>query len=521
MATSAENYKVYAELIFQTRTAADQLKSVRDQAEKTGSFFQKLGKDIRTGIGQGLGIGVVQMTQRAVGGMIRLFRGAIDEAVSLNAEMDRMRISLGAVLSAVQGTSFEQGIAKGAKIFEQLKEDSITSVATASQMLNIYQGIAGPLSKAGASLQKIREMTRDSVAAATTLGVDFQQAQRDMMLMASGAAGLDVKLFRMLRATGAITESTEEWNQMIPAERVEKMGKALAKFRGAADAFGRSWEGVTSTMRGIREEMTLALTEKAFQTMAGALKQVNDMILANKKVIFGYLKGLGQQLANLARVSAAFGLGATVGSAEGGAGFGAMDIAATTVRPMLQLVTEAFGVFADVLRLVWTLLEPVVLLMQALWGTLNLLLFPVRAFMASLRLVLMLFQALAEVIVGPLNSGILGLISDINDVARAFDLWMKDLYDGVYYLVNEVRELFGLERIKPKPYQMGEYAGPEMPDSGKMVQNTINDFRGSRIEIKQDFRNADPDRIAFQVTRDIQKQASMRVRSGLAPGFTG
>ena len=47
------------------------------------------------------------------------------------------------------------------------------------------------------------------------------------------------------------------------------------------------------------------------------------------------------------------------------------------------------------------------------------------------------------------------------------------------------------------------------------------DFRGSKITLKQEFRQADPDRIAIQMMKDIAKFSEQRVTSGFAGALTG
>jgi hypothetical protein len=46
--------------------------------------------------------------------------------------------------------------------------------------------------------------------------------------------------------------------------------------------------------------------------------------------------------------------------------------------------------------------------------------------------------------------------------------------------------------------------------------NVTNDFRGSKIEIKQEFRNADPDNVWIQVKGGLEQEAIARTQSGFA-----
>jgi hypothetical protein len=61
--------------------------------------------------------------------------------------------------------------------------------------------------------------------------------------------------------------------------------------------------------------------------------------------------------------------------------------------------------------------------------------------------------------------------------------------------------------------------GQSLDMKGKPMTKTVNDFRGSRITVKQDFRQADPDRIAIQMIEDINRQAEARTQSGFVSAF--
>ena len=50
---------------------------------------------------------------------------------------------------------------------------------------------------------------------------------------------------------------------------------------------------------------------------------------------------------------------------------------------------------------------------------------------------------------------------------------------------------------------------------------TTFDFRGSKITLKQEFRQADPDRVAIQMMKDLARYSEQRVTSGFVPPTTG
>jgi hypothetical protein len=49
---------------------------------------------------------------------------------------------------------------------------------------------------------------------------------------------------------------------------------------------------------------------------------------------------------------------------------------------------------------------------------------------------------------------------------------------------------------------------------------TVNDFRGSRITVNQEFRQNDPDRVLMYMIEDINRQAEARITSNFVPALT-
>lgn len=235
----------------------------------------------------------------AINAVKNAFVGTTRAAADFHGELEKTSISLNAVLMATQGSisSMEQAGVVGQAVYRQLQKDAVTSVATTRDMFEIYQAILGPMSKAGASLAKVRDLTNDTVAAATVLNVDLAQAQRDMAMMATGAAGVDVKLFRMLRATGAIAEDTKTFNELAPEKRLKVIGEALATFREAAGGFGRTLPGRVSTFTDIIQQLRAAFAGEAIRRFSNFLGALNDRLQANFTQIKAVLMVLGTRFA--------------------------------------------------------------------------------------------------------------------------------------------------------------------------------------------------------------------------------
>lgn len=539
-------------------------------------------------MGRMVAFGAAYMGIRAVAGA---FVGATKSAISFNSDLESTRIGLASVIGAVNKISFQEAMKPAQKIFEDLRDDAIKSTATTKELFDIFQAIVGPISAAGFGLQDVRELTNSTVAAASALGVDFAQAQRDIGMMVRGTAGMDVKLFSMLRSTGAIAEDAEKWNKSLSAQqRVEKLRTALSKFAPAAEAYGKSWKGVTSSFQDITQQLMGVAAGPLFEAIKKYLDGINQKLLQNREYLTQLFQRwgdvLGKTLSNVfGKLDAAFryatenwdkinqtfqttvklmqkaAIGLAAAKAAGALG-GMIDMGALTaggaggmaaaIAPLIPVFAllggavalaidhwkEFTAIFSNVSYMVALLLNPVVQLAQNLWGLMG----PAVKMLAALA---------GSVVWLTLNAAIQGLIL----VLQGLNYWVTGLrvmFDDMIAVINRVTDAIvrfvektsgliaqvfgksttsGTRGLKPmydpkimsmnnQIMSMGAAGNSQSLDmKGKPTSKTVNDFRGSRITVKQDFRQADPDRIAIQMIEDINRQADARTQSGFVSAF--
>jgi hypothetical protein len=208
-----------------------------------------------------------------------IFSRLTSSAIKYTSALEATKIGLSSIMSAVENVPWERATKMANVAFEKIKKMSITSPGSAQDMFGIFNGIVGPVRAAGAPLEKVYSLTNDTTLAAAALGVDFQQASRDINMMMRGAAGVDVKMFSLLKSTGAIAESTEQWNKSLTgAQRVEKLSAALAKFAGSGEAFGHSWAGVMSTFQGLTDELKRTTFQPLMKAVAHTVDGLNDVL---------------------------------------------------------------------------------------------------------------------------------------------------------------------------------------------------------------------------------------------------
>lgn len=571
------------------------------------------------------------------------FRALVGGAVQFQAGLEGTQIGLAAVMSAVEHIPFEQARRESEGMFRQIQTDALRSVATSSELFGIFQSIYGPLRAGGLAMGDIRSVMLDTVSAASALNVDLPQASRDIQMMARGAAGMHVRLFSMLRSTGAIAEDAETFNHLSQPERIAVMQRALGQFSQAADAYGQSFAGVTSTFRDIVESFLGAGFGPVFGRIRYYLSRVNDLLLENRQRIVRVLQVYGEVLAqmldrvvsagrsafewvterwgsisagianavswmrrlapmleraavlwaglSLARAatpavlgmasmasSAASGLASAGGwvagvagpamTAAGAAGVGTAGVAGAGGLAVLGALAEALAPVAAVALVVASVvgafvstfyvvydqfaaflemfkyLEPILNATWAEFGAIGSDLWDIlrpsltiigttilSVVVPATILAIAALRAFANWLHG--QTAMWAMYSRVFEarVANPFRNFMlrmgidlAQLTHGMFGFSGAVAEVTGMLDELNRKRDAEERAGRQnRPGTGTAPGDrnvTVNDFRGSRISVNQEFRQADPDRILVTMIEDINRQAEARIQSGFVPALT-
>jgi methyl-accepting chemotaxis protein len=317
-----EDYRVVAELELRVTKAE---KGVKDVAKKVNSLERGLKKTGRTGdqalsqmssmfnrVGaamRGASGGVSSLTRNLVlmGGTYLGIRAVSDAVRSLatatfqvNSSVEDITTSIAAMTSEIEGISFEEGRRTADGLFRRLNDIAVQSPATATQLADIFTGVMGPLRSAGASMESLLGFTQNASAVGRVLRVDYEQLSRDVAGMATGVAGTDNKTFRLLRSMRLITKSTEQWNEMAKGDSARAAQELLDVFEQlggpAADAFGRTWTGVSSTFTGLVEQFTRVFSSATFNVIKNDLRRVNEFLIRYRTNIENLLSAAGSRL---------------------------------------------------------------------------------------------------------------------------------------------------------------------------------------------------------------------------------
>lgn len=255
-----------------------------------------------------------------------------------------------------------------------------------------------------------------------------------------------------------------------------------------------------------------------------------------------------------AATAAAPGAGvAAVGAGELGAGFGALGAAGIEstfawMGPTMTQLAAAAAPLATVLAVVIGAVELVSDHWTSLALTFTTLLGPsIGNIIGAFR---GMYTALAPVLkllvfIGAMATAapIVGLVWILGKVAEGwgylfelFNTFLPGFKSGISafieWVLEKLRMIGAISGSNTKGVRGLGYMGGAGPMRDKFdpkigareapvdKKNIINDFRGSKIQVKQDFRDADPDNVAYMMINDIGKQAAARSQSGYVPALS-
>lgn len=281
------NYEVTTQL---TLTGArDYTAGLKGGARAAGDLQASLGKLGGGAVGLArAGFGALETAITAVGTAASVaFGGAayaglrLAEAIGGNlSELENSANQLGAVIGAATQTGFAKGKLAAGELFEQFQQDAIVSAGETTDFVNIAKGIVGPVLGATNSMKELHDMTAATVAASTALGEGFDHAAQDVAHILQGVAGNHVALWRMLTSMRLIKMEAKEFNQLSPGKRFELLKKALGdkSFADAAEAFGNSWTGLTSSLADVSKGLGRIAGTPAFSFIKSKLVGLNTVL---------------------------------------------------------------------------------------------------------------------------------------------------------------------------------------------------------------------------------------------------
>lgn len=329
----------------QRRAAQAQMEAARAAAQARQQAMAGTNQLVGTTLGLAAAYGVVSTAASAFQAVSSVVASLTRQQVQYTGELERMQIGLASMVSSVEGMSFSAARQEAEKLYQRIVDISTQSPLGPQEMFQVFSGLNASMRNVGRSYEQILGTTSDAAAAIGAMGIDIDQASRDVALLAAGRAGMDVKTFTELnrrRAFDGKAVSTEQFNAMGDEQRIKLLEGAFKRLGGeAAAAFGDSLIGLSSTLDGLFKEFGRSAFAGMFDSIKGYMKLLNEFLIANRQTFDRILGLFGRVVGSMAGNAFELALDAFKVFAKAVEGFmGAVDRLGPATRYLLQAMPQ-------------------------------------------------------------------------------------------------------------------------------------------------------------------------------------
>lgn len=267
-------------------------------------------------------------------GVGALARGVI----GVNSAIQEANAGMATLFSGLAGMDIGSALSLARSEVQGLREDAARGVGELENYRDAYQMLLGPGLAGGASLQQLRELTRNSLAAGFAMrgGAGLTQAPMDIVqALTSGVNDRQTPI--ALAALKAVGVTAEKFRQMNTVQRIETLNKAFGAFSEGVELMGQTWDARMSTLRDGVKNLFQVATQPLFDRWSEGLERANGFIERHQSTLNQIATQMGETLVGVwdhlieqARTYAAIVAGASayqlVGGAAGVRGLGSGNI---------------------------------------------------------------------------------------------------------------------------------------------------------------------------------------------------
>lgn len=287
---------------------ADELERSQGIAEGTGKSAGKIGSyasKASSGVRQLSGsfgdlagrLMVMQMATNAFDQLISQVKQAAGYMLKFSSASEQTQLGIATMVNAMEGGSFNKALEGASETMAEINSMAAETPATGLELAKIYQGVLGPLKGAGLAQREILEAVKNTSVAGAAMGVDMDQAQRDVSLMASGMAGADTKMYQLMKTSGILAKTakqlgvklgddlTKGFNKLDPQKRGQMIKAMLGQFGAAGTAAGQTFSGLYSTIKGNLDNILKAGAGPLFESLKAGMSSISTFIVNNITMI--------------------------------------------------------------------------------------------------------------------------------------------------------------------------------------------------------------------------------------------
>lgn len=223
--------------------------------------------------------GMSSLIRATIGlGMVyKVWRGFTKAAIDDNFMLEKAIYAVGTTLNARLGDAssvktLSKWIGYSRELMQGFENDASVSAARLEDFVNVAKTINAPVIKATGSANGLREMTNLTIAAATSLGVEYETAAVGIQLALAGAARNQNQMIRLLGI------EAKTFNRLNPVQRYKTLQRELQKFRLANEQFKYTMVGAWTTFKDIVGITIRRGLQPFFETFKRGLIGINQVL---------------------------------------------------------------------------------------------------------------------------------------------------------------------------------------------------------------------------------------------------
>lgn len=242
----------------------------------------------------------------AAGGAFLGFQQAKSWLVDYNSNLESARITMSGLLQLNMGGEFAENQKRANALVAQFQQDAKKSTATTEDFVNFAGLITAPLTRAGASMEQLRNVTQGGVIAAKAFGMEGEVAARDIEQALAGTLGQKDRFARALlepwlKQKGVTKDFTKAWNAMLKSGAINAADALTEAFnqpaiRDMAKAQEKSWAGMTSTLKDNLQRAMGAVGLPLMRAMSAEFEKLNAWFDKNPDKVNAIAKSVSESL---------------------------------------------------------------------------------------------------------------------------------------------------------------------------------------------------------------------------------
>lgn len=229
-------------------------------------------------------------------GAVAAGAGVTYGVMKLNNELEKTQISLAAIFGAAgQTDNIGDGMKVAAGTMSKMRTDAAALPGEFKDLVGIFKDISVPGFQAGASIDRLRDLSAKTMAVSAVMGLPMEQAGREMAMLLEGRAGAHNVLGMRLAGLGG--DKAEKFNKSSAADRLSLVSKELEKFAPAIGVYAKSFDGLSSTLLDNTKKFLGTATLPLFEKVKGTMGGINSWFDGSESKLNTYATLIGDKLA--------------------------------------------------------------------------------------------------------------------------------------------------------------------------------------------------------------------------------